>query len=200
MVAVVAVVGGTMIGLWQAGVFRSPPSQRDVTLPFLASTGWDPDVFVSYTNLGPATQLLRSGLQDADAAAAHARVTADVVISQRGSGATDDAFANAATIGSISPSAAVSGLIALQQQLAHSQHATISPLAGLPQGWRGMLGASASNGTIDVELAGAADERLVWISLHANAGAASRLAQVAGQLASGIAGWGIPRFTSAVAR
>lgn len=200
-VAVVA-VGGTVTGLWRAGVF-SGPAQRDLTLPFLRQTNWDPTAFASYKDLGADTQLLRNSLQDAGATSAAAAVQAQVLVSPRpgrGIDPTAEASVDVASIGSVPPGAAVAAVIATEREVMRYEHDTVTPLTGVPSGWQGMLEFTHSNYERNAELVSGTGGLLVWITLYGGPGSAGRNGQLGSELARAISAWGISRFSGAVAR
>lgn len=198
--AVVVAAGiGAPVGLWQAGTFRPPPKERDATLSFLAGSGWSPSVYVAYTNTDAATDLLRDALRTAGAANPDATVRESVLIDAAGRPRNATAYVDVADIGSIPPKKALAGVVGLERELTTSDHGTASTVNGLPAGWRGVLEAGRKYDDPGVELAGAADGRLIWISLHGTFSTAG--AERSGTaLAQAIAREGINTFAGRVAR
>jgi hypothetical protein len=115
--AAAVVVGvGVPLGLWQAGTFRPAPKERTVTLSFLDGTGWNPSAFADYTNNGASSDVLRDAMRDAGVDKSTVTVSAEVLIDARPSELRDaTAYVNVADIGSIHPSTALSGFVALQR-------------------------------------------------------------------------------------
>ena len=193
---------GTGIGLWQAGVFRTPPMQRDVTLGFLAGTSWDPDAFADYADTSSTRDLLTDALQQGGVASPRVTVTASVLISSRDSpdrGGTADANVDVAGIGSAPARSAASGIVLFHRSLAQYEHGTATAVTGLPAGWQGVLIGKLGEEDPGVELAGAASGRLVRISLH-GAFAPAQIEQRGVELARAIAGVGIGKFAHDVGR
>jgi hypothetical protein len=197
--AVVVVVVGIPLGLWQAGTFRPPPKERDVALSFLAGTDWSPSAYVSYINNGASSDVLRDALRDAGAANPKATVTANVLIDAKNEPRNATVFVNVADIGSTRPPTAVAGVVALERQLTTYDHGTVSTMAGLPGGWRGVVEGKRKYDDPGVELAGASNGRLVWLSLHGTF--STTLAERSStELARAIARQGITKFADQVAR
>jgi hypothetical protein len=198
--AAVLIVGtGVPLGLWQAGTFRPPPKARTVNLSFLADTGWRPSVYVSYINNGAASDLLRDALRDGGVAKPKATVSETVLIDAEDEPRDATAYVDIADIGSTGAPTAVAGVVALQKELTTSDHGTVSTMTGLPGGWRGVVEGGRKYDDPGVELAGADDGRLVWLSLHGKFGVAA--AERSGtELARAIARQGIKKFAGQVAR
>lgn len=197
--AVVIAAAGIPIGLWQAGTFRPAPKERTVTLPFLAGTGWSPAAYVSYINTGSSTDLLRDALRAAGVATPTATVSESVLIDTSGAPRDTTAYVDVADIGPTHPPTAVAGVVALERELATSDRGSVSTMTGLPAGWRGIVQGKRQYDDPGVEVAGAADGRLVWISLHGRF--STTLAERSGTaLARALARRGITKFAGQVAR
>ncbi len=200
MVTVVVVAAGVAIVLWRT-VLAGPPAQRHVTLSALAGTTWASDVLVSYTGLGADTLLLRLEMGESRATPGGATVSASVWVSPRTvpGAAGEDAHVDVGTLGSMRPDAAVASIVASERELGVAHQATVTPVANLPAGWQGLVTATETGRDGDAELVGATGGTLVRISIRGFA-AATTVARDGAQLASAIAGWGIPRFSSAISR
>ncbi len=204
LAVLVIAAAGTALGLWRAGVFRTPPAQRDTTLTYLEGTSWaSDDVFADYQNNSSTTELLRSGFQQAGITSPNVTATASVLFSSRdvppGARSTVTAYVDIADIGSAPAGTAVHGVVLLEQSLARTEHGTVSTLTGLPADWQGVLLGKAGEEDGGVEIAGATGGKLVWISLHGTFSAV-QAEQRGLELARAIAGRGVVRFCHDVAR
>ena len=165
--AVIACGLVTLLAVQQLGLLNAPPSERDVTLPYVASAGWDSDVTVFYDNDGAAALLEDYAGPDSQGRIHGVR---DLVIdrAKAPAGAADTPSANVtvARIGTLIPDAIVAGFRAFRLRYRQDGDA-VTELAGLPTGWTGVY--TTSSGTYPSGRAmvmGAAHGTVVVLSIN----------------------------------
>lgn len=191
--AVVVVLAGTGIGL----KLSIKPTQRDVTLPYLATGFWSADVSADYTDGDNAEHNVAVDMLEAGGVGGTPDVgSVWLVVAQARTSdpvtEVDDAFIDVADIGSVPARTAVAGGVAFQRQVASGEHGEPVAVPGLPPGWAGVLTSDdAQQRTVDVF--GSADGSLVDIEIDGKATGAY-LGDRARELAATIARRGIGRF------
>jgi hypothetical protein len=185
----------------------APPTDRDITLPYLSGTSWDTDVEAFYTDTDTVHDLTVSLLQDGGVTGnptvgpiwSLGVPSSDAAAAASGSGSTD-ADLDVVGVGSVSPAKALAGAIAQTKVVADKGAPAPATVTGLPSGWVGELTdgkAGGTNRTADVF--GCAGGTLVWISVDGTDGDAA-LSRRVDELATAIAQRTIPRFVTDTAR
>lgn len=201
--AVVVAGGGTLIGLWQTGTFRTPSTERDASLSYLGGTGWDPSVYVDYTDTQATVDLVTSGLSQVGVPSAAVSETGQVLLDSadvpRGADIPVNADVDVLSIGSTSPAAAMSAVLRVERGAAENEHGSVTSLTGLPAGWQGIYTGKQTYEDPGLEIVGSAGGTLVWIEMN-DTEPTAKLEQRGIALAHAIATHGIVPFAQDIAR
>lgn len=204
-VVVVLVVVGAVILIRKVDQ-PPPPTTRDITLPYLAGTSWDPDTEAFYDDTDTTRDVVVGMLQDGGVAGTPTvgPIWSLVVSSKEqptGAEADDiDADVDVVGIGAVPASKAVAGGVALEKEVADAGAPAPATVTGLPSGWAGEL-TNGEKGGIQrsANVFGSAGGTLVWISVEGDVDDAT-LSHRAAELATAVAQRSIPRFVTDTAR
>ncbi len=201
LTAVALAVAGTGIGLWQSGVFKTPPGQRDVSLGYLAGTTWDPDVFADYHMSSDEVELV-TNLHEAGVATPHVRMIAALVVSSMDTDRNDASVTACVDVADVDPAQAgteMSAILDTERRITKDSHDRATSVPGLPAGWQGVLGFDRVYGP-EVDLVSTQSAHLVWISLNdTHIDDAAQVEKRGVELVRAIAGRGLARFSRDVA-
>ncbi len=203
-------IGVVVVGAVGAGVLIQrvtqppPPTTKDLTLGYLGSAAWSPDVEAFYTDTDAVhdvtvDMLLAGGVPGKPAVGP---VWSVVVLSRSGNGDTGDV--DVVGIGAASGQRAVAGGVAFEKEVADTGAPAPAAIAGLPPGWAGVsTDGKAGRTERTASVFGADGGTLVVISLTGtDTGTATDtdLADRARLLATAIAHRGITTFAADTAR
>lgn len=194
VLVVAIVVGGGFVV--RAVTAPPPPTTKEITLGYLGSGLWSPDVEVFYADNG-VHDVTVDMLQDGGVAGTPvvAPVWSVVVTSPGGV----DGNVDVAGIGSVSGSQAVAGGVAFEKEVAETGSPAPVAITGLPAGWTGVLTDGKAGGTDrTASVFGSGGGTLVEISVSGSADA--DLANRSRALAVAIARRGISGFAGDTAR
>lgn len=194
------VIAGTIGG--SSSPTTDDNSLHDITLPYLAHTGWSTDATADYSDAGQAIHDLTAYMLQDGGVPGSPKVGAAwlMIISPNDTGTANpsDVVANidVSDIGSVSPAKAVAGGVALEKLVAPGTKGAPAPVdvSGLPAGWAGVVTvepSDPSHSSVDVFGSGSGD--LLDIEIDGHTGDKS-LTTGAAELATAIARHGIGQF------